>query len=134
MNATSPIFVPAMYHKKHKLNKPLAGFHLLLMLCEVDGEFPESEGKIIVRYLEENFPFHVNLDEQVEFLSTLPKSDYMQHFENVMNDFYEDSTPKERNDLLNFAVKLVKADDVITKDENIYLNTLFNAWAPEFEG
>jgi len=119
--------------KTRKLNKPLAGYHLLLMLCEVDGEFPESEGKVIVRYLEESFPFHVNLDEEVEFLSTLPKTDYMEHFQKAMNDFYEDSTPDERDDFLNFAVKLVKADDVITKDENIYLNTLYNAWAPEFE-
>ena len=122
-----------MYQKTHKLNKPVAGYHLLLMLCEVDGEFPESEGKIIVRYLEENFPFYVNLDEEIQYLSTLPKSHYMEHFENAMNDFYEDSTPEERDDFLNFAVKLVKADEVITKDENAYLNTLFSAWAPEFE-
>lgn len=131
MTLSSPIFAPVM--KTRKLNKPLAGYHLLLLLCEVDGEFPESEGKIIVRYLEENFPFHVNLDAEVEFLSTLPKENYMEHFEKAMNDFHEDSTPDERDDFLNFAVKLVKADGVITKDENIYLNTLYNAWAPEFE-
>ncbi len=116
-----------------KLNKPLAGYHLLLMLSEVDGEFPESEGKIIVRYLEENFPFHVNLDEEVQFLSTLPRENYMEHFTKAMNDFYEDSTPDERDDFLNFAVKLVKADDVITKEENTFLNALYSAWAPEFE-
>lgn len=116
-----------------KLNKPLAGYHLLLMLCEVDGEFPESEGKIIVRYLDENFPFRINLDEEIEFLSTLPKSNYEEHFEKAMNDFYNDSTADERDDFLNFAVKLVNADSVITKDENAYLKKLFDAWAPEFE-
>lgn len=131
MTLTSPIFASVMTTRK--LNKPLAGYHLLLMLCEVDGEFPESEGKIIVRYLEENFPFHVNLDEEVQFLSTLRKENYMEHFQKAMNDFHEDSTPDERDDFLNFAVKLVKADGIITKDENIYLNTLFAAWAPEFE-
>lgn len=131
MTTASPIFVPVM--KTHKLNKPLAGYHLLLMLCEVDGEFPVSEGQIIVRYLEESFPFHVNLDEEIQFLSTLPKENYMEHFETAMNDFYEDSTAEERDDFLHFAVKLVKADDKITKDENIYLNKLFGAWAPEFE-
>lgn len=131
MTLSSPNFASVM--KTRKLNKPLAGYHLLLLLSEVDGEFPESEGKIIVRYLEENFPFHVNLDEQVQFLSTLPKENYMEHFEKAMNDFHEDSTPDERDDFLNFAVKLVKADGIITRDENIYLNTLFAAWAPEFE-
>jgi hypothetical protein len=131
---TLPIFVYDMYQKTHKLNKPVAGYHLLLMLSEIDGEFPESEGKIIVRYLEENFPFYVNLDEEIQFLSTLQKDLYMEHFETAMNDFYEDSTAEERDNFLDFAVKLVKADDKITKDENAYLNKLFTAWAPEFEG
>jgi hypothetical protein len=122
-----------MYQKTYKLNKPVAGYHLLLMLSEVDGEFPESEGKIIVRYLEENFPFYVNLDEEIQFLSTLSRAHYMEHFENAMNDFYDDSTPEERDSFLDFAVKLIKADDKITKDENAYVNKLFAAWAPEFE-
>lgn len=133
MNHSSPIFAPTMTTTTRKLNKPIAGYHLLLLLCEVDGEFPESEGKIIVRYLEENFPFRVNLDEEIEFLSTLPKSNYAEHFAKAMNDFYNDSTPEERDDFLNFAVKLVNADAVITKDENAYLKKLFDAWAPEFE-
>jgi len=123
-----------MYQRTHKLNKPVAGYHLLLMLCEVDGEFPTSEGQVIVRYLEEQFPFRVNLDEEVEFLSTLPKAHYVEHFDNAMNDFYNDSTPEERDNFLDFAVKLVKADDVITKDENALLNKLYTSWAPEFEG
>ena len=132
MNVSSANFEPVI--KTRKLNKPLAGYHLLLMLSEVDGEFPVSEGQIIVRYLEENFPFRVNLDEEIQFLSTLPKNRYMEHFEDAMNDFYEDSTSEERDAFLDFAVKLVKADDKITKDENEYLTKLFTAWAPEFEG
>ncbi|MCK6640397.1 MAG: TerB family tellurite resistance protein [Bacteroidia bacterium] len=122
-----------MYQKTHKLNKPVAGYHMLLMLSEIDGEFPTAEGQIIVAYLEENFPFRVNLDEEIQFLSTLPKQYYEEHFDSAMNDFYEDSTADERNHFLDFAVQLVKADDVITKEENIYLNKLFAAWAPEFE-
>jgi hypothetical protein len=123
-----------MYHKTHTLNKPVAGYHLLLMLSEVDGEFPTSEGQVIVRYLEDSFPFRVNLDEEIEYISTLPKIHYKEHFEKAMNDFYNDSTPEERDDFLNFAVKLVKADNVITSDENTLLNMLFASWAPEFEG
>ncbi len=122
-----------MYQKTHKLNKPVAGYHLLLLLSEVDGEFPTAEGQIIVRYLEEQFPFHVNLDEEIEFVSTLPKAHYVEHFEIAMNDFYNDSTPEERDHFLDFAVKLVKADDVITKDEDNLLGKLFASWAPEFE-
>ena len=123
-----------MYHKTHTLNKPVAGYHHLLMLSEVDGEFPTSEGQVIVRYLEDSFPFRVNLDEEIEYISTLPKIHYKEHFEKAMNDFYNDSTPEERDDFLNFAVKLVKADNVITSDENTLLNMLFASWATEFEG
>lgn len=123
-----------MYQKTHTLNKPVAGYHLLLLLSEVDGEFPTSEGQVIVRYLEDSFPFHVNLDEEIQYVSTLPKAHYVEHFEKAMNDFYNDSTTDERDDFLNFAVKLVKADDVITNEENKLLNMLFASWAPEFEG
>jgi hypothetical protein len=64
----------------------------------------------------------------------LPNEDYFLHFNNAMNDFYEDSTVKERLDFLNFAVKLVKADNKITAEENKYLKELFFAWDSEFEG
>lgn len=117
----------------HKLNKPVAGYHLLLILTHSDGTFAKEEGDIIIRYLTENFPFRTNLDNEVEFLATLPQEKYEEHFRKAMDDFYEDSTPEERDHFLDFAVKLVKADQVITREENIFLNMLFNSWAPEFE-
>lgn len=117
-----------------KLNKVMAGYHMLLILSQVDGEFNKEEGKVVVNYLKDAFPFRVNLDNEMEFLSALPKEDYFLHFNNAMNDFYEDSTAKERLDFLNFAVKLVKADKKITLEENKYLKELFFAWESEFEG
>ena len=117
-----------------KLNKVMAGYHMLMILSQVDGEFDRSEGKVIINYLKDAFPFHVNLDNEVEFLSALPKEDYFIHFNNAMNDFYEDSTPQERVDFLNFAVKMVKADNKITPEENKYLKELFFAWESEYEG
>ena len=50
-----------------------------------------------------------------------------------MNDFYEDSTPKERNSFLKYAVKMVSADKKITPEENKYLKELFFAWESEYE-
>lgn len=112
----------------------MAGYHMLMILSEVDGEFDKNEGIIIVNYLKTAFPFYVNLDREVAILSALPKEDYFIHFNNAMNDFYEDSTPQERTDFLNFAVKLVKADNKITAEENKYLKELFFAWESEYEG
>ena len=48
-----------------------------------------------------------------------------------MDDFYEDSTPDERTQFLNFAVQLVKADNVISPVENVYLKLLFDTWESE---
>ncbi|MGQ0827653.1 MAG: TerB family tellurite resistance protein, partial [Bacteroidota bacterium] len=86
-----------------KMNKVMAGYHMLMILSQVDGEFNKNEGIVVVKYLKETFPFKVNLDREMEVLSALPKEDYFLHFNNAMNDFYEDSTPQERTEFLNFA-------------------------------
>ncbi|MCS6819265.1 MAG: hypothetical protein RMJ53_04900 [Chitinophagales bacterium] len=111
-----------------KLNKPIAGYHLLMILSAVDNEFSFNEDNIIAEYICEQFPIAVNLDRETEFLASLPKEEYMKHFKKAMADFYSDSTEKERLDLLNFAVRLVKASEPVTKEENVYLNELFNEW------
>jgi hypothetical protein len=127
------VSVNTISNMPHKLNKPLAGYHLLMILSQVDGKFDKEAGDIIVDYLKENFPFRVNLDYEIEELSTLLREQYEEHFEKCMNDFYDDSTEEERNHFLDFAVKLTKTDNVISENENHYLAMLFNAWAPEFE-
>jgi uncharacterized tellurite resistance protein B-like protein len=116
-----------------KMNKVMAGYHMLMILSQVDGDFDKAEGKVIINYLKKAFPYRLNLDSEMEVLSALPQEDYFIHFNNSMNDFYEDSTPEERLDFLNFAVKMVKADKKITSEENKYLKELFFAWDSEHE-
>ncbi len=117
-----------------KMNKVMAGYHMLMILSKVDGDFDATEGKVVVNYLKDVFPFRVDLDREMAILSALPLEDYFMHFNNCMNDFYEDSIPQERVDFLNFAVKMVKADKKITPEENKYLKELFFAWESEYEG
>lgn len=116
-----------------KMNKVMAGYHMLIILSQVDGEFNKAEGKVIINYLKKTFPFRVDLDSEMEILSALPREDYFMHFNNAMNDFYEDSIAGERTDFLNFAVKMVSADKKITVEENKYLKELFFAWDSEHE-
>ncbi len=116
-----------------KKNKVMAGYHMLMILSEVDGKFDKSEGKVIVNYFKNVFPFRVDLDREISELSALAKEDYFLHFNNAMNDFYEDSTEKERTVFLKFAVKMAKADKKITTEENKYLKELFFAWDSEHE-
>lgn len=111
-----------------KKNKPIAGYHLLMILSAVDGKFNFKEDLIIEQWLEQEFPLRVNLDKEADELSALKEDDYMVHFQKCMADFYEDSTEEERLELIEYAIKLAKADRKITSEENIFINELFNEW------
>jgi len=118
---------------KRKMNKVIAGYHILMIISNSDGEFSPEEGLEMVNYLSESFPFTVSLDEELERLLKLPKEDYYNHFMHAIEDFYQDSTAEERIHFLNNAVRMVVADKKITTEENTYLRELFNAWDAEHE-
>ena len=114
--------------KNMKKNKAIAGYHILMILSAVDGKFSIKEDLVIEKWLEKEFPLRVNLDKETAVLSAMHPDDYMIHFQKCMADFYEDTTEQERNDLIDYAIKLVKADKNITEEENIFINELFNEW------
>jgi hypothetical protein len=111
-----------------RLNKTIAGYHLLMILSAVDFRISGEEDMVIREYLVREFPFHINLDKQMEVISRLRPDEWEQHFLRIMDDFYDDATEEERKNFIRFAIKLVKADNVITKEENYYLNLLFEHW------
>lgn len=111
-----------------KFDKSMAGYHMLVILSEVDGNFGAAEKKVVEQYIKENHPSLINLEVQNRIIDALPKELYMEHFEKVANDFLWQSTTEERNHFVNFAFKLVKADHKISKEENIYIDALYNLW------
>lgn len=112
----------------NRMNKTIAGYHLLMILSAVDLKVTSQEDMVIRDYLAEEFPFHVSLDRQMEVISGLHPDEWERHFRKAMDDFYDDATPAERKKLIQFALELVKADDVITRNENYYLDLLFEHW------
>ncbi len=114
-----------------KLNLPAAGYHMLQILAAADGKFSVEEDLVIRNFLVKTFPFGVNLDGEMDFLSSLSPDDYYTHFLKCMDDFYADSTEKDRAHFIDFAVKLTKADNNITAVENSYIDALFSAWEPD---
>lgn len=114
-----------------RMNKAMAGYHILMILSAVDFKLSSSEDLIIRDYIVKEFPFRLNLDREIEILSTLHPEEWELHFTSCMDDFYSDSTDQERKDLVQFALDLCKADSVITIEENKYLNLLFNTWYHE---
>lgn len=115
----------------NRLNKTVAGYHILMILSAVDCRVSASEDKVIRDYLVTEFPFRVNLDREMAIISNLKPDEWENHFLKMMDDFYDDATEEERNKLIRFAVQLTKADNVITTAENYFLNLLFENWKPE---
>lgn len=115
----------------NRVNKTIAGYHLLMLLSAVDRRFFANEDNVIREYLVQEFPMTVDLDKQMEIISGLTPDQWEHHFRKMMDDFYDDSTEEERNNLLQFAIQLTKADNVITQEENYYLNLMFDLWKPD---
>lgn len=99
-----------------------------MILSAVDHQFNRKEDLVIKNYLIESFPTRTDLDQEMEVLSAMDPSDYPIHFNKMMDEFYKDSTPEDRTHFLDFAVKLVAADKVVSPAENSFLNELFNGW------
>jgi hypothetical protein len=115
------------------MNKTMAGYHILMILSAVDFRFSPHEDIVIRDYLVQEFPFHVSLDREMHIISNLKPDEWEQHYTKVIDDFYDDSTKEDRMKLIDFAMQLCKADHIITKTENKYLNMLFDAWEPQDE-
>lgn len=117
----------------NKKNKVSAGYHMLMILSNVDGQFSALEAQKITDFLNYSYPMKVDEAKEKLFLDKLPREDFFIHFNNSMNDFYEDSTEQERIIFLKFAVDLVTADEKVTVEENKYLKELFFAWDSQYE-
>lgn len=114
-----------------RTNKTIAGYHLLMILSAVDFRFNVEEDKVIRDFLVSEFPFQVNLDKQMEIISALRPEEWEIHFLKYMDDFYDDSTQEEQHQFLQFALNLIKSDQVITVEENHFLQLLFDNWDVE---
>jgi hypothetical protein len=105
-----------------------AGYQMLLILSEVDGTFANTEGKVIVDYLQKFLPKPADLDGEMEFISTLPVTEFATQFSRLAMEFLKGSTEEEQFELLEFAHKLVKADENVSINENIYMRLLYKLW------
>lgn len=111
-----------------KSNKSIAGYHLLMILSAVDDEFSPEEGLKIQQYLADEFPFRMNLDNELDTIASLNPEDWKDHFEFHARCFYDDSTAKERTSFIAFAKSLIKADDAVSENEHRFYKLLKNMW------
>lgn len=113
---------------QHKSNKSIAGYHLLMILSSIDGEFAPEEGMMIQQYLADEFPFKMNLDDELEVIALLKPEEWKNHFEFHAQCFFDDSTEKERKSFIQFAKTLIKADAEVTEREHDFYVLLKKIW------
>lgn len=111
-----------------KSNKSIAGYHLLMILSSVDGEFAPEEGIKIQQYLADEFPFRMNLDNELDAIASLQPEEWKDHFEFHAHCFLDDSEESERKGFLKFAKSLMKADDEVTDREHQFYVLLKKIW------
>ena len=111
-----------------KKKQAISGYHLLMILSAVDNKFNAKEDMVIKDWMDKKFPPFADLDAELEIISALPQEEYLNHFRKCMDEFYSNSTEAERTELIQLAMDLAKADRKITREENVYLDELFNAW------
>ncbi|SMP23595.1 TerB family tellurite resistance protein [Chryseobacterium profundimaris] len=111
-----------------KSNKPIAGYHLLMILSSVDGEFAPEEGMLVQQYLADEFPFTTDLDNELETIALLKPEEWKAHFGFHARCFYDDSTEEERQSFIQFAKTLIKADNTVTDEEHSYYTLLKKIW------
>ena len=111
-----------------KSNKPIAGYHLLMILSAADGVIKPEEGLKIQEYMADEFPFRLNLDNELETIVQLKPEEWQNHFEFHAKCFEEDSTEKERKDFIRFAKSLIKADNEVSDDEHKFYTLLKTIW------
>lgn len=113
------------------MQRQISGYHLLMILTNVDGKVHAAEDLVVREWLSNHFQERVNLDEEMEAISSLKPADYPLHFHLHMENFYLHSTDQERLGLLQFAMDLIKADGIITPEENRFFDMLYEAWGKE---
>jgi hypothetical protein len=109
-------------------NKAAAGYHMLMILSVVDGQYAVAEGKIIVNYLVKNYTSEVDTDKENAALLTVPKDQVPEHFKIAAGYFLDNSTEEERIDFIAFAYRLILADGRMAIEENKILTTVAYSW------
>lgn len=111
-----------------KMNKTEAGFHLLMILSYIDGTLHSTESSVIIDFIEKNYKENLDIIKEQAFIRALPGEELHNHFHEIAAQFYKISTYEERNKLIEFAMKVVMADDTMEHSENTYINQLYDAW------
>lgn len=113
------------------MNKITAGYKMLMILANVDGQHLEQEHALIIKYLGNSFDprtVEATIKSEKVRIQALSQDSQMVEFREAMNYFFSNSSAAERSAFLQLAMDLIKSDEHISNEENIFINKLFDAW------
>lgn len=111
-----------------KTNKLISGFHLLNIISTANNDIDGASDEVIRDYLAHYSPFKLDLDDELDQIIGFETEDLERFFESKASDFYDDSTYEERDEFLQFARTLIRADEDITKEESGFFKLLLRTW------
>jgi uncharacterized tellurite resistance protein B-like protein len=110
------------------ISPAIAGYQMLMILAEIDGHSDPEEQSIIKQYINEKFPMHFR-DELQYINATADEDDFLM----AAMEFHQTATDEEKTEFLQFAFDLIKADSKITREENRFINLLYDTWQLDTE-
>lgn len=113
------------------MSKVTSGYKLLMILSLVDGhQIPEEEVYVreFLNGIVDDELAGTFIHTEKERLKLLDAATLEAEFEVSMNHFFSSTSPAERTIFLDRAMKLIKSDDHITREENKFIDKLFEAW------
>jgi len=109
------------------MDKFQAIFEILCCLSAADGEVHPNEVDVINNFLNANFgKINFNPKSVASSLGSLTYQGLMDEMVRAAIVFKNTSTAKDRTTVLDFALDLIAADGIITKEESILFFALGN--------
>jgi uncharacterized tellurite resistance protein B-like protein len=105
-----------------------AAYTLLTMLSVIDGKISPEEQSIIQEYSTSRYGEDIDIQQMDKELLGMAPNDLLERFQQAALDFYENTQPEERRDLLDQSLSLVMADGSISDEEMNVFQGLSNVW------
>lgn len=111
------------------MDKFQAAFKILYLLSSIDGVVEDGQINIIINCFD-NIDDLLNFDPLtvINSLNTLTSTDILEEFNYAAIKFKNSSNAIERNNLLQFAIELVTADNYISHKEKELLYAIADVW------
>jgi len=111
------------------MDKFQAIFEILYFLSAIDGRVDQRELDVIYSFLDANYgKINFNPVQVISSISSMTGTGAVEELQRAAFAFKNSSTAQDRTTVLDFALKLIAADGVVTRGESDLFSVLGNIW------